>query len=129
MDELKQQEELKRDRHLDPRARWKLIQDMITWGESQPVTGPFGPRISNLWLPQSDPCGGPNLCPGRVALRGSAVASPPHSHAGTHKPMFIQHSSCLLEARQSEIALGVTQPIVRRTWLGRVMPHIFPAPL
>jgi len=35
MDNLKQQEELKRDRHLDSRTRWKLIQDTITWGESQ----------------------------------------------------------------------------------------------
>jgi hypothetical protein len=35
MDTLKLREELKRDRHLDPRARWRLIQDMITWGESQ----------------------------------------------------------------------------------------------
>lgn len=37
MNSLKQQEELKRDRHLDPLTRWKLIQDMITWGESQPT--------------------------------------------------------------------------------------------
>jgi len=35
MDTLKLQEELKRDRHLDPRTRWRLIQDMITWGEAQ----------------------------------------------------------------------------------------------
>ncbi|MEI6514640.1 MAG: hypothetical protein WCO77_01570 [bacterium] len=32
---LKQQEELKRDANLDPRTRWRLIQDMITWGETQ----------------------------------------------------------------------------------------------
>jgi hypothetical protein len=35
MDRLKQQEELKRDHHLDPRTRWRLIQEMITWGEVQ----------------------------------------------------------------------------------------------
>jgi hypothetical protein len=35
MDTLKFREELKRDRHLDPRTRWRLIQDMITWGEAQ----------------------------------------------------------------------------------------------
>ena len=34
---LKQQEELKRDRHIDPRARWRLIQELITWGDAQPT--------------------------------------------------------------------------------------------
>ena len=35
MDGLKYQEELKRNRHLDPRTRWRLIQEMITWGDAQ----------------------------------------------------------------------------------------------
>jgi hypothetical protein len=34
---LKQLEELKRERHMDPRTRWRLIQEMITWGEAQPT--------------------------------------------------------------------------------------------
>ena len=36
---LSQQEELKRDRHMDPRTRWRLILEMITWGEAQSTVG------------------------------------------------------------------------------------------
>jgi hypothetical protein len=35
VDSLKLEEERKRERHLTPLERWRLIQDMITWGESQ----------------------------------------------------------------------------------------------
>ena len=35
--ELKKREEAKRERNWDPRKRWKAIQAMITWAESQPT--------------------------------------------------------------------------------------------
>ncbi len=35
MNDLFQQEEAKRDRHLDARERWRLILDAISWAESQ----------------------------------------------------------------------------------------------
>lgn len=34
-DELKLQEELKRERNWDPVLRWKVIQETITWAEQQ----------------------------------------------------------------------------------------------
>ncbi|MEI8123428.1 MAG: hypothetical protein WCI20_15475 [bacterium] len=35
MNNLLQQEELKRDRHLDAGQRWRLIQEAISWAETQ----------------------------------------------------------------------------------------------
>ncbi|MEI6564229.1 MAG: hypothetical protein WCO42_08000 [bacterium] len=35
MNNLLQQEELKRDRHLDPQERWRLILAAISWAEAQ----------------------------------------------------------------------------------------------
>jgi hypothetical protein len=35
MNNLVQQEEQKRERHWDPRKRWALIQEAISWAESQ----------------------------------------------------------------------------------------------
>ena len=35
IDDLKQEEEAKRDRNWDPRQRWKALQDMIAWAEAQ----------------------------------------------------------------------------------------------
>lgn len=32
---LKEREEEKRDRHWDPAERWRVIQETITWAESQ----------------------------------------------------------------------------------------------
>ena len=32
---LKQQEELKRERQWDPLARWRVLQDTLTWAEAQ----------------------------------------------------------------------------------------------
>ena len=34
-DDLKAREEAKRERNWDPAMRWKVIQDTITWAESQ----------------------------------------------------------------------------------------------
>ena len=34
-DDLKQDEEAKRDRNWDARQRWKALQDMIAWAEAQ----------------------------------------------------------------------------------------------
>jgi hypothetical protein len=33
--ELKAAEEARRDRHWDPAMRWKVLQETITWAESQ----------------------------------------------------------------------------------------------
>lgn len=33
--ELKEAEEAKRERNWDPTARWKVMQDIITWAEQQ----------------------------------------------------------------------------------------------
>ncbi len=35
MSNLVQLEEIKRNRHLDPREKWRLIQEAITWAEAQ----------------------------------------------------------------------------------------------
>jgi len=35
MSNIVQQEELKRDRHLDAREKWRLILEAISWAESQ----------------------------------------------------------------------------------------------
>lgn len=32
---LKQKEELKRERNWDPQMRWKVLQDTITWADAQ----------------------------------------------------------------------------------------------
>ncbi len=34
-DRVKQLEEARRERHWDPRRRWQLIQETITWAEAQ----------------------------------------------------------------------------------------------
>ena len=34
-DDLKHREEAKRDAHLDPAERWRLIQEMIAWADAQ----------------------------------------------------------------------------------------------
>jgi len=34
-DDLKRREEAKREAHWDPAARWRAVQDMIAWAESQ----------------------------------------------------------------------------------------------
>jgi hypothetical protein len=39
MVDIKREEECKRDRHWDPRERWRLIQEAITWAEAQGGTG------------------------------------------------------------------------------------------
>jgi hypothetical protein len=39
MVDIKREEEIKRDRHWDPRDRWRLIQEAITWAEAQVTTG------------------------------------------------------------------------------------------
>ena len=35
LNELAKSEEAKRDRHIDPAERWRLIQNTITWAEQQ----------------------------------------------------------------------------------------------
>lgn len=39
MNDLIAAEEAKRDRHLDPAERWRLIQSAIAWAESQQTVG------------------------------------------------------------------------------------------
>jgi hypothetical protein len=34
-DDLKRREELKREAHWEPAERWRVIQEMIVWAESQ----------------------------------------------------------------------------------------------
>jgi hypothetical protein len=34
-DDLERREELKREAHWDPAERWRVIQEMIVWAESQ----------------------------------------------------------------------------------------------
>ena len=38
-EELKAREEERRERHWDPRARWKALQDTITWADAQVTCG------------------------------------------------------------------------------------------
>ena len=35
MDDVKKFEEEKRERHWDPKERWRVIQETITWAEAQ----------------------------------------------------------------------------------------------
>jgi hypothetical protein len=37
--DLKRREEEKRERHWDPAVRWRLIQELITWADSQAPVG------------------------------------------------------------------------------------------
>jgi hypothetical protein len=37
--DLKRYEEEKRERHWDPAVRWRLIQEMIAWADSQATGG------------------------------------------------------------------------------------------
>ena len=37
--ELKQSEERKREAHWDPAERWRVIQEMIAWADSQATVG------------------------------------------------------------------------------------------
>ena len=41
---LKKSEEAKRSRHWDPAARWKVIQETITWDEAQSTVQRNTPR-------------------------------------------------------------------------------------
>ena len=45
--ELKKAEESRRERHWDAAARWRMLQDAITWAESQ-VTGRRNDRHARL---------------------------------------------------------------------------------
>jgi hypothetical protein len=44
MNNLLQQEELKRDRHWDTRERWRLILEAISWAETQATVQRNTPR-------------------------------------------------------------------------------------